>query len=412
MGLARARYRWLIAILIILVIVFGWPAKLRRAPKPDPVTPQEAGERPVPAAPGPDAAGSASSANPASPKSSPAGGEAAGSVPPPPVAPAKPQPLMVFQLPTANGGIFKDDPASFFMFVDRYTAEGAVQVWQGGSYGFVRNPRDTAQGTVYTKFHEGIDIAPVERDARGEPLDSVHAIADGVVAYATTSARTSNYGNYVVVRHTIGKTGDFYSLYAHLSRIDAVPGTPIKRGGAIGWMGHTGDGIDRRRSHTHLELGLILSERFEEYYGKNFKLANGHGLYHGSNLAGMDVAAFLIANHKDPQLMPDAFLRSQEVYYKVTVPNRGHEIELAVSHPWMRQGGAAAASWEISFTASGVPTAVAPAAQAVSFPVVSWVKPFAGYHSWNTRSILGGTGSAATLTADGNRMVQLVAGDF
>lgn len=417
MGLARARHRWWIAILIILIILFGWQEKLRRAPKKEASAEPAAAGKLESASPaggagtgGPEtsAPGGTEPQKPAAPNPNP---DARGAERQAPAEP-RPEPLMVFQLPTANGGLFKDDPASFFMFVDRYTPEGAVQVWQGGSYGFVRNPRDTAHGTVYTKFHEGIDIAPMERDPRGEPLDTVHAIADGTVAYATTSARTSNYGNYVVVRHTIGKTGDFYSLYAHLSRIDAVPGTPVKRGALIGHMGHTGDGIDRRRSHTHLELGLILSERFEEFYGKNFKLANGHGLYHGSNLAGMDVAAFLVANHKDPQLMPDAFLRTQEVYYKVTVPNRGHEIELAAGHPWMRQGGAPAASWEISFTASGVPVAVAPATQGVSFPVVSWVKPFPGYHSWNTRSILGGTGSAATLTADGSRLVQLVAGDF
>ncbi|RYD25799.1 MAG: M23 family metallopeptidase, partial [Verrucomicrobiaceae bacterium] len=245
-----------------------------------------------------------------------------------------------------------------------------------------------------------------------EPQDSVHAIADGVVAYTTNSPRTSNYGHYVVLRHTIGKAGDFYSLYAHLSGIDVVAGTPIQRGGLIGRMGHTGDGIDRRRSHVHLELGLVLSERFEEYYGKNYKLANGHGLFHGSNLVGLDVASFLTVNHQDPMLMPDAFLQQEEVYYKVTVPNRGHEIEIAASHPWMRQGGAADIAWEISFTRSGVPVAVAPSARAAAFPVVSWVKPFAGYHSWNTRSMLGGSGSTATLTTAGSHFVQLVAGDF
>ncbi|MES2709008.1 MAG: M23 family metallopeptidase [Verrucomicrobiota bacterium] len=405
MGLARARYRWLIALLIILVIVFGWPEKLRRAP-------QAGGDPRENAESHPPGEGQAVSTGTEEPEKTAAGSgddsSPAGEVP---LLPA-PEPLMRFQLPTANGGLFSGDPAAFFMFVDRYTPQGQIQVWEGGSYGFVRNPRDTPQGTVYTKFHEGIDIAPVERDARGEPLDSVHAIADGLVAYATASARTSNYGNYVVVRHTIGGAGDFYSLYAHLSRIDAVPGTPIKRGDPVGRMGHTGDGIDRRRSHTHLELGLILSERFEEYYGLNYKLANGHGIFHGTNLIGLDVASFLAANHKDPMLMPDAFLRGQEVYYKVTVPNRGHEIEIAASHPWMRQGGVAGVSWEISFTNAGVPVAVSPSAQAVSFPVVSWVKPFAGYHSWNTRSILGGSGSNATLTNDGGRFIQLVAGDF
>lgn len=329
----------------------------------------------------------------------------------------------VFQLPTGNAALFAKEPDKFFMFVDRYTPTGQVQVWQGGDYGFVRNPRQTEQGTIYTKFHEGIDIAPAARDAKGEPLDDVTAIADGTVAYITNSPRTSNYGHYVVVLHPLAKSGVFYSLYAHLRTISAVIGTPVRRGEVLGKLGYTGDGIDRRRAHVHLEIGLVLSERFDEHYGKISALANGHGNYHGSNLIGLNAAGFLTAHHADPKLMPDEFLKRQDVYYKVTVPNRGHELELAVRYPWLRQagppgtpvyssGGQVPAAWEISFTGPGVPVAVAPSAQAVAFPTVSWVRPFAGYHSWNTRSLLGGSGNAANLTAEGNRFMTFVAGDF
>ena len=52
------------------------------------------------------------------------------------------------------------------------------------------------------------------------------------------------------------------------------------------------------------------------------------------------------------------------------------------------------------------------AAQTATFATVSWVKPFGGYHSWNTRSMLGGSGNTATLTVEGNRMLALMAGDF
>ena len=329
----------------------------------------------------------------------------------PAVAELPPQ-VLEFQLPTDNQRLLQRQPEAFFMFVDRYTPAGQIQAWQGGSYGFVRNPRETAQGTVFTKFHEGIDIAPEARDARGEPTDEVRAVADGAVAYVTASSRTSNYGNYVVLLHQVGSAGSFYSLYAHLKEAAVAVGGEVKRGQQIGWLGHTGDGIDRRRAHVHLELGLVLSERFDAFYHRTAALANGHGNYHGSNLIGMDAAAFFTAHQADRYLMPDQFLRKQEVYYKVLVPNRGFELEIVGRYPWLRQPGAAAAAWEISFTGPGVPVAVAPANQTVAFPSVSWVRSFGGYHSWNTRSMLGGSGDSATLTAEGNRYLSLVAGDF
>ena len=324
----------------------------------------------------------------------------------------EPRPELVFDFPTRNRTLLSGDPAKFFMFVDRYTPEGQLQVWEGGSYGFVRNPRQTAEGTIYTKFHEGIDIAPLSRDGNGEPQDVVQAISDGTVAYVTASPKASNYGNYVVVLHPIGTTGVFYSLYAHLRSISVVAGTRVRRGHELGMLGYTGAGIDRRRAHLHLEGGLILSENFDAYYNKTSGLVGGHGNFHGSNLIGMDMAAFFEACQKDPAIMPDQFIRSEEVYYKITVPSRGHEIELTSRYPWLRQGGAPGASWEISFTGPGVPVSITPAARVVPFPTVSWVKPFSGYHSWNTRSLLGGSGTTATLTKEGNRFLMLVAGDF
>lgn len=329
--------------------------------------------------------------------------------PEPEPEPEPPPPAILFSLPTDNDALFRGDGPAFYMFVDR----AGEQVWQAGGYGFVRNPRETQEGKVFTKFHEGVDIAPVRRDARGEPLDLVKAIADGTVVYATKSAGVSNYGNYVVVAHDCGEgEGVFYSLYAHLKRIDTKPGEDVRRGDVIGLMGYTGAGIDRRRAHVHLELCFLLSERFEEYYATRYKLANGHGIYHGTNLLGLDVASFLLENHKNPRLMPSAFLRSREPYFKVTVPNRGGELEIVERYPWLRQPGEPDVSWELSFDGAGVPLAVAPSGKAAPFPSVTWVKPFSGYHTWNTRGLLGGSGNTATLTSDGARFIQLVTGDF
>lgn len=351
-------------------------------------------------------------APPAEEKKPPA--PAAGRVPVRPAsAPAPPRRTgPVFQLPTKNDALFRKKPQDFYMFVDRYTPAGAVQVWQGGSYGNVRNPRTTAHGEVFTKFHEGIDIAPVERDAAGEPLDHVHAIAAGTVVFTTPNA-ASNYGNYLLIEHPCGEDhGTFYSLYAHLKSFHVTVGTVVRRGQAVAQMGHTGEGLDRRRSHLHLELCLLLSDRFNDFYAKHYKLANPNGNWHGHNLIGLDVAAFLLAAHADPGLTPADFLRTQAAYYKVRVPNKGAELAIAHRHPWLRRPGPPAASWEISYNAAGVPLAIAPDKEPCAVPAVVWVKPFPGYHSWNTRNHLGGTGNSATLAPEGSRYQQLITGDF
>ena len=392
--------RWnALLVLLGLAGIFLWLAR-RPAPLPDQAVRPVTGVPLVPSVPAPIAA---------APELPP---DLALALPATEALPALPPPVLQFQLPTDNQWLLDSQPDRFFMFVDRYTPAGQIQVWEGGSYGFVRNPRSTEQGTVYTKFHEGMDIAPAARDGKGEPTDEVRAIADGTVAHVTASARTSNYGNYIVVLHEVGKAGVFYSLYAHLRSTGVTVGSAVRRGSPLGMLGHTGDGIDRRRAHVHLEVGMVLSERFDEFYAKTTALANRQGNYHGSNLIGFDVAAFFAANHADARLMPDQFLRQQEVYYKIMVPNQGGELELADRYPWLRQPGPGAASWEISFTGPGVPVAIAPASGTVPFPTVSWVKPFGGYHSWNTRSLLGGSGNTATLSAEGNRFISLVTGEF
>ncbi len=336
---------------------------------------------------------------------------------PPPLAPSPPRPIRtgpLFSLPTANDSLFAGAPGDFFMFVDRYTETGAVQVWQGGSYGFVRNPRKTAAGEVYTKFHEGIDIAPRQRDAKGEPQDPVLSISDGTVVYTTPPGAGSNYGNYIVVGHDCGKmAGTFYSLYAHLQRIDTKAGSPVKRGTPIGLMGHTGAGIDRRRSHVHLEICLMMSDRFEDYYRSQFKLPNGHENFNGSNLTGIDPAGFLTAAHLDPGLTPAEYIATTAPAWRCLVPNKSAaELEIVVRHPFLRKPGPPGKSWEITMDGAGVPLSVAPNAMSSPIPVVTWVKPNPGYHSWNTRNLLTGSGATAGLSPDGLRHVRLLTGDF
>ena len=82
-------------------------------------------------------------------------------------------------LPTENDALFRSDGPAFYQYIERdYHGEKSTP-WEGGRYGFVRNPVETSAGIIYTRLHEGMDIKPLQRDASGEPLDVVRAIAPG-----------------------------------------------------------------------------------------------------------------------------------------------------------------------------------------------------------------------------------------
>ena len=97
--------------------------------------------------------------------------------------------------------------------------------------------------------HNGIDISFA--DCYGEP---VYACAPGTVRYIqdgwTPAHGVSDmwsFGNCVVVDHTDG----WQSVYAHLSRLAVTPGTPIRQGQLVGYIGSTGNSTG---PHLHLAL--------------------------------------------------------------------------------------------------------------------------------------------------------------
>src|SRR6266542_4109482 len=188
-------------------------------------------------------------------------------------------------LPTDNDALFSGDGPAFYQYVERNYKGMKSMPWEGGKYGFVRDPTDTAGGVVYTRFHEGIDIRPLHRDENGEPLDEVRAIADGEVVHVNLVPGYSNYGKYIVIEHRWGGS-NYYSLYGHLSSIAVQPGETVRRGQPIAVMGYTGTGINRERAHLHLELCLMFIREFDAWYSTFFrKDPNRHGLYNGMNLA-------------------------------------------------------------------------------------------------------------------------------
>src|SRR5438876_2015566 len=235
-------------------------------------------------------------------------------------------------LPTDNDALFSGDGAAFYQYVERNYKGVKSTPWEGGQYGFVRDPTDTAGGVVYTRFHEGIDIRPLHRDANGDPLDEVRAIADGKVVHTNLVPGYSNYGRYVVIEHRWDGS-NYYSLSGHLSSIAVPSGAMVKRGQRIATMGYTGVGINRERAHLHLELDLMLSRQFEAWYNTFFRSdPNHHGIYTGLNLAGLDVARLFLALRKNPALTIPEFVNDEEIFYKVALPKARH-FDLLPLHP-------------------------------------------------------------------------------
>lgn len=319
-----------------------------------------------------------------------------------------------YQFPTENRQLLEGNPEKFYMYVDR-TFEGETsKPWDGGMWGLVRTPVRVAGEIQYLRFHEGIDIAPVKRDKAGNPLDLVMSIADGTVVHVSDVPGRSNYGRYIVVAHPVDDAGHVvHSLYAHLAKTTVKPGDRVRQGAVLGQMGYTGAGITRVRAHVHLELGLLLSDRFEGWFHRYSGGTNFHGNYNGMNIIGMDVASFLLDHHRDPSLSIPAFVRAQPAYFKVTVPRRG-TFEFANRHPWLAYGDLSAPgpSWEISFTATGLPTGIAVSQRKVDSAIVSAVRKSSVPHRYPTRGLLTGEGDNPTLSNNGQKLVALVTGDF
>jgi murein DD-endopeptidase MepM/ murein hydrolase activator NlpD len=265
---------------------------------------------------------------------------------------------------------------------------------------------------VYTRFHEGVDIKPLERSAEGEPLDIVTAAGAGRVVHVSDNPRYSNYGRFVVIEHRWDGC-PYYSLYAHLNSSSVKVGQQVAQGDALGRLGYTGNGIDRRRAHVHFEVNLILSHDFEGWHKLVFPTeVNRHGLYNGLNLAGMDAGRLLLAAHKTPGLTIPAFLASEQVAWKAVVPATDKFV-LAKLYPWMIRGDAAGAkAWEISFTSSGLPLRLDPRREAVSQPAITSATPSKFPLNYVTKGYVTGTSKSPTLTPSGRAFLRLVSGEF
>ncbi len=312
-------------------------------------------------------------------------------------------------LPTDNDALFHGGGPEFYQYVERDYKGVKSTPWEGGRYGFVRDPIETNDGIVYTRFHEGIDIRPVRRDAQGEPLDEVRAIAAGKVVHTSLVASYSNYGKYIVIEHEWDGS-KYYSVYGHLREIGVRPGNAVGRGQAIGQMGYTGNGIDKNRAHVHLELNLLLNHHFDDWHRTFFpNEVNHHGIYNGLNLAGLDIARLFLALRADPTMSVAKFVLAEPAVYTVALPRSSH-FELPKNYPWLvaKPAGLTTQSWLVSFAGSGVPVKIEASPNAVAEPKIVWVKSTSVDCSYLTRGDVSGRGHGAHLSDTGKRLMRLL----
>jgi len=246
--------------------------------------------------------------------------------------------------PTVQTRLLDADAAGVFM-------PTLPQHPESGRFGSVRTG---ARGAA--QFHEGVDIAPRQRNRRGEPLDEVRAAAGGVVGYVNRRAGNSNYGQYVVLLHR-DPLGAVYTLYAHLAAVAAgvQPGRPVAAGQTLGRMGHTSSAsIPRERAHVHFEIGLLGNARFAPWYRAQ-QLKPDHGNFHGGNLLGVDPLAVFRLQRREPGFGFREFLAQQPAAFELAL-TPPHAVDYFRRYPALWAGTPwAGGALVLRCTENGVP---------------------------------------------------------
>ena len=232
-----------------------------------------------------------------------------------------------------------------------------------GSFGCVRN-------NGY-KFHEGLDLYPVNRDRKGRAADSIFAAMDGIVSYLNITASYSAYGKYIVLEHS-KLNPPLYSLYAHLDSINPnlKIGSEISIAQVLGKMGNSSSGyrIPLERSHLHFEIGLRLSDQFQVWYNKKkFKSKNRHSNFSGFNLVGLDPLLFYSMYKEKSYATPLDFLKSLPVSVIVRVKtNKTPDFVLRYPSLSTAKTSSASNGWDVTFGPYGIPLQIKPVEKTIS----------------------------------------------
>lgn len=266
----------------------------------------------------------------------------------PPAAPPPPQSAFAAaRFPT--GQDILRDPATPGVF--QPTAAGNPT---SALFGSVRSTQ--VGGHLIASFHEGIDIAALQRDSHGRPLDDVCAVADGRVAYINRVAGDSNYGNYVVLLHS-DPLGEVYTLYAHLAAIapGLRAGLPTPKGMVLGRMGNTANPpIPLARAHLHFEVGVVASAHFDRWFRAQ-RLTPDHGNYNGWNLLGVDPRGVFKVQHASTNFEFQAYLATVPMAFEVVLAE-SNPLDYFRRYPRLWQGAAFTGGWLVlACSEDGVP---------------------------------------------------------
>ncbi len=191
---------------------------------------------------------------------------------------------------------------------------------------------------LFAQFHEGIDIAALQRGARGLPMDDIRAVAAGRVGYINQQPGNSNYGNYVVLLHD-DPLGQVYTLYAHLAAMspDLRVGQAVDAGTVIGIMGHTPTAtIPVARAHLHFEVGVVANSRFNEWFRAQ-RLKPDHGLFNGLNLIGINPLEFFRARTPEGAVDFRHLMSSVPVAFELLIPS-ARPLDYFRRYPLLWQG--------------------------------------------------------------------------
>ena len=258
--------------------------------------------------------------------------------------------LRAFHLPTANQALFEPGGE------ERFFAPTPGKAWTSGTFGCVRSDGH--------QMHEGLDIRSVRQDRRGEPVDPVMASLDGTVVYTSRSPGLSNYGKYVILRHSVEGL-EVFTLYAHLSEIrnGLGAGAPVRAGEVIATMGRTSNTrsrIGKERAHVHFEINLFVNDHFSDWYrSADPGQRNDHGNWNGRNLLGVDPRLILLQERAEgTNFSLVRFIAKRTELCRVLVREK--------SFPWVRRYQAlvarnpvaereGVAGYEISLDLNGLP---------------------------------------------------------
>jgi len=258
----------------------------------------------------------------------------------------------VFGYPTRQEAILDTNAAGVYM----PTASGRPE---SAMYGTVRMSKEG--NVTLPSHHEGIDIAPMERDRRQVPLDRIYAPLDGEVAYANRVAGNSNYGRYIVLLHE-DPVGRIFTLYAHLEEVapSIRPGHRVKKGDDIGRMGHSdATGLHVSRAHLHFEVGMMLNRNFHAWYKKQ-KRKPDHGNYHGQNLIGINPLDVYRGQQEAGSFSMLEYLRGRTPAFSLVLKT-SHQLDYFLRYSSLWSGDARGGAIVLSVSEGGVPLGARPA---------------------------------------------------